>query len=155
MKIFKWSVLGYLLVLGWAFNYHIKVEALFAEAERAFSSLYEYEDLTTVEKEDLFKALVKYHKHMGVKFPLVASAQVIEETGYLTSRYSKDYNNFYGMKCDESCGCKGRMKDGFAYYESYQESTKSYLCWQNKRLRDNPGVYTQEDYLRSRASVLQ
>ena len=94
-----------------------------------------------------FNTLVFYHTILGIKFPRVATAQVRLETRNLTSNIYKLNNNMYGMKCDKSCWCEC-TKRGHAYYSHPLFSMLSYKCWQKKRLRDNPGVVTEQDYIK-------
>jgi hypothetical protein len=94
-----------------------------------------------------FNKVVFYHRLLGVKFPEVATAQSRLETASYTSNICKENNNWHGMKHDPNCYSLGTRR-GHAYYATPFHSILSYKCWQEKRLRDNPGVETIEDYLK-------
>lgn len=127
-------------------KYYFNISNILEDSVELFTELVNYSEFNEEEKEDIFLRLVSYHKAKGIKFPYVVSAQVIEETGELTSNIFKENHNGYGMKCSQTCLCRG-VKRGHAFYFSFSESTDSYLCWQKKRLRDNPWVKTEGDYL--------
>lgn len=71
-------------------------------------------------------------KKQGVKFPDVALAQSMLETGNFTSDIFKENNNLFGMKHPSvrSTVSKGPNR-GHASYNNWQDSVKDYKLWQD------------------------
>jgi hypothetical protein len=109
----------------------------------SFERLVESADIEDLES---YNMVVFYHWILGVKHPKVVAGQVWLETGRLTSTIAQENDNWHGMKCDTDCYCEGTVR-GHAYYSHPVFSILSYKCWQDKRLKDNPGVVTDEDYI--------
>ena len=147
---FKTFLIIIFLCVGYVNLIHEKgykgMKNLTEEVYELYISLVSYEDLTKVDKKELFWKLVDYHKKEGILFPIIVSAQVIEETRSLTSDISKFNHNWYGMKCSTTCLCRGE-KRGHAYFYNFKESTEAYKCWQKLRLKDNKWVKNSGDYL--------
>lgn len=85
---------------------------------------------------------------MGIKFPDVVFAQAVLESGNFTSNLFKNHNNLFGMKLPKirETVAIGRVKNGYAKYNSWSESIYDYFLWQNYML-SKKDISTKKDYL--------
>ena len=73
-------------------------------------------------------------KKVGIKYPDIAIAQSLIETGNFTSHIFKDNNNLFGMQHPEKRSTLSLgVKNGHAYYKSWIDSVKDYKLWQDSR----------------------
>jgi flagellum-specific peptidoglycan hydrolase FlgJ len=104
----------------------------------------------TAEQKSIYTAWCDYLSSIGVKFVRVVVAQLVLETGYLTSKVFKENHNGFGMKMHRRGKAKG-IRNGHAYYESFKDSILDYLVYQQMilRLAKEQGyvIKTDEDYL--------
>jgi flagellum-specific peptidoglycan hydrolase FlgJ len=86
------------------------------------------------------------------RFPEVFKAQVVLETGNLSSSIWKENNNLVGMKCAQTrlTYCRGENR-GHAKFDSPYDSIREYIFWQRKYLNlyenKHGPVQTNEEYL--------
>lgn len=100
--------------------------------------------------DNSIKSLRDFLESSGVLFPDVAIAQIILETGRLSSAVYRECNNLFGMKLSSrriaSTSCRGH-----AGYNHPYDSILDYRAWQTDRItyyRKKYGpVDTEEDYL--------
>lgn len=93
--------------------------------------------------ENLYEILVKYE----VKYPDIAFAQALLETGNLTSKLCKTQNNLFGMKVPyrRETTAIGKNKNGYAKYSSWHDSVEDYLLFQKFVMRKKD--MTKEEYM--------
>lgn len=86
-----------------------------------------------------------YVKNSGIRFPEIAIAQAILETGHFESEIFKANNNCFGMKY-----AKIRPKTatgeyrGHARYDNWKQSVEDYKLWQDSRKIESIGG--EQDY---------
>lgn len=89
----------------------------------------EREILIILAKKNEFseKKFIEQLKSMNLNFPQIAHAQAWQETGGFTSRLFKENNNLFGSQhpLARVTLSKGE-KDGFAYFDEWQESVYDY-----------------------------
>ena len=104
----------------------------------------------TAEQKSVYAAWCTYLSNIGMKFEKVVVAQLVLETGYLTSKVFKENHNGFGMKMHRRGRAKG-VRNGHAYYESFKDSILDDLVSQQMilRLAKEQGyvIKTDEDYL--------
>jgi uncharacterized FlgJ-related protein len=93
-----------------------------------------------ISEEPTLENIYKYALHIGVEQPQIFLAQVIEETGWLTSNVFKKSNNLCGMNYTRNRFAIGKYKC-YAKYKSWKDSVKAYKLWQDKRYKG--GNYLQ------------
>lgn len=84
---------------------------------------------------------------IGIKFPDVALAQAILESGNFKSKLAKENNNLFGMRLARvrETTAKGQ-KYGYANYLSWKDSVKDYKLWQDSVLKNKKNM-TRTQYL--------
>lgn len=90
---------------------------------------------------------VQFYIAQGGKFPDVFRAQIILETGSLTSDIYRENHNLVGMKCAQarSTYCQGHNK-GHAVFDNDFDSIREYIFWQkSKKTLDS--ISSTEEYL--------
>lgn len=83
----------------------------------------------------------------GIKFPEIAFAQALLESGDLTSTLCRLHNNIFGMKVPvkrESLAI-GISKGGYAKYNHWTTSVQDYFLFQNYVFRNRD--YSKKEYL--------
>lgn len=87
----------------------------------------------------------------GAKFPTLMIAQMLHETGNLSSPVYKECNNCFGMKVSPNRNWAIGWCKGHAKYESVEHSIMDYLEYQQVHLARYEAKYgiceTEEDYL--------
>jgi uncharacterized FlgJ-related protein len=77
------------------------------------------------------EALVQELKRLNVRFPHIALAQSILETGHYESRIYKENNNLFGMKQAKARATTAKGTElGHAYYNDWKESVVDYAFYQ-------------------------
>ena len=96
----------------------------------------------TPNQREVYEELVR----LDVKFPDIALAQAILESGNFISKVAKQNNNLFGMrmpKVRETTAVGQRY--GYARYYSWKESVKDYKLWQEVLLKKYPNM-TRSQY---------
>ena len=85
-----------------------------------------------------------YVKKCGIKFPHIAFAQAILESGNFTSNRFRNTNNAFGMKVARSrpTTCS-REHTGHAYYDDWRLSVQDYALYQAAYMRK---ARTEDEY---------
>lgn len=84
---------------------------------------------------------------IGIKFPDVALAQAILESGNFKSKIAKENNNFFGMRLPKNRETTAvGQKSGYARYLSWKESIKDFKLWQDSLFKKRPNM-TRSQYL--------
>lgn len=75
-----------------------------------------------------------YVVNTGIRYPDIAIAQSLLETGHFKSKIFKENNNAFGMRLAKKrqTTAKGE-KSGHAYYSNWRDSVKDYKLWQENR----------------------
>jgi hypothetical protein len=100
-----------------------------------------HEEITDPFSEDKFTEMLK---QLNVKFPYIATAQSMLETGDWSSDIFKENNNLFGMKEAKTrvTTSTGTMS-GHAYYNHWRESVYDYAFYQSRYLSK---LRTEEEY---------
>jgi hypothetical protein len=96
------------------------------------------------ESRQAFENLVQACSLANIKFPRIAAAQILLETGYLSSKIYKINNNLFGMKTSSRHNIEA---NGHAAYNSVAESILDYAAFQSQILK-NKSIKNEEEYLR-------
>ena len=85
-----------------------------------------------------------YVKQCGIKFPHIAFAQAILESGHFTSNRFRRTNNAFGMKVarQRPTTCS-REHTGHAYYDDWRLSVQDYALYQAAYMRK---VRSEDEY---------
>jgi len=84
---------------------------------------------------------------MGIKFPDLALAQAILESGNFKSKIAKENNNFFGMRVPRSRKTTAvGQKSGYARYLSWKDSVKDFKLWQDSVFKKKPNM-TRSQYI--------
>lgn len=90
-------------------------------------------------------------KLKNFKFPEVVYAQILLETGHLTSDLYKNYNNLFGMKYPtQRLTTAIPTSNGYAAYNSIESSIYDRLLWEFKYLST---AKTKEEYYNKLSSI--
>lgn len=77
----------------------------------------------------------------GIKFPEVAFAQAILESGHFRSKIAKQNNNLFGMRMPNKRQTTAiGTKYGYAKYKSWQASVEDYKNWQDMIFKKYPSM---------------
>jgi len=102
-----------------------------------------------VEKEAIVMTVKKDYRtrmvEMGIQCPDVVIAQIIIETGYLTSKIYRENNNLFGMKESSRKWDIGSQYE-HALYPSKAHSLLDYREWQQERSKGRIFT-TNEEYI--------
>lgn len=98
------------------------------------------------DKENPVTTLIRYYESEDIKFPYVALAQSVHETGWFSSKIYNENNNRFGMKYNRR-GYANSTNRGHAAYASDILSLKDYSAWQKRVLKLRPDVDTEEEYI--------
>jgi hypothetical protein len=83
-------------------------------------------------------------KRLNVKFPHIAMAQSIIETGHWKSNIFKENSNLFGMKqATVRINTANGTQNGHAYYDDWYQSVYDYAFYQCRYLG---GIDTEEEY---------
>jgi len=84
---------------------------------------------------------------MGIKFPDIALAQAILESGNFKSKIAVQNNNLFGMRLPKSRETTAvGQKSGYARYLSWKDSVKDFKMWQDSLFKRRPNM-TRGQYL--------
>lgn len=84
---------------------------------------------------------------MGIKFPDLALAQAILESGNFKSKIAIQNNNFFGMRLPKSRQTTAvGQKSGYARYLSWKDSVRDFKMWQDSLFKKKPNM-TRSQYL--------
>lgn len=73
--------------------------------------------------------------HPNIKYKDIVIAQIIEETGYLTSKKFRTKNNVFGMKVSNRGYCLNSKNRGqYAVYTDFKHSVDDYAEYQQKKI---------------------
>lgn len=87
--------------------------------------------------KDVFSKIVQ----SNIRFPEVAFAQAILESGHFKSKVARQNNNLFGMRMPKqrkttAIGTNG----GYARYKSWQASVRDYKLWQDNLFKRYPNM---------------
>jgi uncharacterized FlgJ-related protein len=108
--------------------------------------LTENEKLIIIQEYNQFTQikLIDKLKELNVKFPWIALAQSIQETGNYTSKVFKENNNLFGMKeAKQRITTSKGTENNHAYYTTWVESLQDYAFYQCRFLSN---INTEEQY---------
>lgn len=93
--------------------------------------------------ENLYNIILEY----DVKYPDIAFAQALLESGNFTSKLCKTQNNLFGMKMPyrRETTAIGKNKSGYAKYSSWHDSVEDYLLFQKFVMRKKN--MTRDEYM--------
>lgn len=108
--------------------------------------------------KDIASCINKYAEQYSIKCKVGVLAQAIIESNYGESVLSKDYHNYFGLKCgsywtgrsvslmtrEEYNGQSVKIKDGFRVYDSMDSGVKGYFDFINTKRYSN--LKNIEDY---------
>lgn len=87
--------------------------------------------------KDVFIAIV----NSDIKFPEIAFAQAILESGHFKSKIAKHNNNLFGMRMPKQRETTAiGTKYGYAKYKSWQTSVRDYKLWQDNLFKRYPNM---------------
>jgi len=93
-------------------------------------------------KENLYQAI----KEMNIIHPDIVFAQIMIESGNLSSALTKNNNNFLGMRFAHKRPTTALgSKKGYAIYNGWYSCIEDYLLYQNWILKDR--TFTRNQYL--------
>jgi flagellum-specific peptidoglycan hydrolase FlgJ len=85
-------------------------------------------------------------KWSQIKYPDIALAQAILESGHFKSKIAKSNNNFFGMRMPTKRETMAfGKKYGYAIYHSWRHSVQDYKLWQDQLFTRHPNM-TREQY---------
>jgi len=89
--------------------------------------------------------MVELMKDLNIRYPHIAMAQSLIETGHFKSKIFKENNNLFGMKQARTRvnTAKGTQYQ-HAYYDTWQESVYDYAFYQCRYLGS---LYSEDEYL--------
>lgn len=89
--------------------------------------------------------MINLMKELNIRYPHIALAQSLIETGHFNSKIFKENNNLFGMKQARTRvnTAKGTQYK-HAYYDTWQESVYDYAFYQCRYLGN---LYTEEEYM--------
>lgn len=101
-----------------------------------------------ITEEINFNCVYEQIVKMGIKYPDVVFAQAVLESGNFTSNLFKNHNNLFGMKLPKirETVAVGKVKNGYAKYNSWNESIYDYFLWQNFML-SKKNISNKNEYL--------
>ena len=83
-----------------------------------------------------------------IKYPDIAMAQAILESGHFKSNIAKQNNNFFGMRLAKKRNTTAvGQKSGYAIYLSWRHSVRDYKIWQDNVFKKHPDM-TRSEYQR-------
>ena len=86
--------------------------------------------------------------HPNIKYKDIVIAQIIEETGYLTSKKFRTKNNVFGMKVSSRGYClNSRNRGQYAVYRDFKHSIDDYAIYQQKKITKHK-LYNKKLYLK-------
>lgn len=93
-----------------------------------------YNPTPTINYINLYNTIVS----MGIKFPDIVFTQAILESDHFKSNLAKRNNNLFGMKLPRvrETTAIGKGRSGYAKYETWEDSVKDYLHWQNHMVKN-------------------
>lgn len=84
---------------------------------------------------------------MGIKFPDIALAQAILESGNFKSKIAVQNNNLFGMRLPKSRETTAvGQKLGYARYLSWKDSVRDFKMWQDSLFKRRPNM-TRSQYI--------
>jgi len=91
---------------------------------------------------EVYKEIVS----LGIKFPDIAYAQAVLESGAFKSKICLQNNNLFGMRMpmQRKTTAIGK-KYGYAKYKTWKDSVKDYKLWQDRIIEKNPSM-TRSQY---------
>lgn len=101
-------------------------------AEKIYHYTVTAENILLVESTDSFTQdkLIKEMSELNLRFPHIALAQSIEETGHFTSRIFRENNNLFGQKeAKVRINLAKGTQYGHAYYDSWRDSVLDFAFW--------------------------
>lgn len=125
-------------ILSFVYGRYKKIENLTPYEEQLL--ILSLEDKNKFTEEEFIQLL----KDLNVKFPHIAMAQSIVETGHFKSRIFRENNNLFGMKesVRRVSTAKGTQHN-HAYYDSWAESVYDYAFYQCRYLGS---ISSESDY---------
>lgn len=94
---------------------------------------------------DTSNHIVNKIKQSDIKYKDVVLAQAALESTWFTSGIAKSNHNLFGMK-DSRRTVSNRVKNGYAYYKSYDESILDFYLWQTTIIH-NHHIHNKEQYI--------
>ena len=90
-----------------------------------------------IKEKDVYQKILS----SGIKYPEIALAQSILESGHFKSNVARTNNNLFGMRMPTrrkttAIGKRG----GYATYKSWQDSVEDYKLWQDMVFKKYPNM---------------
>jgi flagellum-specific peptidoglycan hydrolase FlgJ len=101
-----------------------------------------YADSQTINKTKVYQEIVD----LEIKFPDIALAQAVLESGNFSSKIAKKNNNLFGMRMPKIRKTTAiGQRYGYAKYNNWKDSIKDYKLWQDVILKKYPNM-TRSQY---------
>lgn len=123
---------------------------LFLTQLLAFSANSQQSEITKADSVKLNRSnLLRVIDSLNIKYPDIAYAQALIESGSLKSHLARVNHNIFGMKVSEyrKSTAIGHSRFGYARYANWIESVKDYSNFQEK-VFSKYGEMSKEEYLR-------
>ncbi len=139
-----WILIIFLLLLGIIIVDTIKLKQHDSNNSKGELFVHTKIDSPPLIQEFSIQELKKYIKRLNIQHPDIVYAQAVLESGNFKSFLVKQNNNLFGMRMigNRPTSSNG-SKDGYAYFDTWQESVLDYCIYQCLYLSNN----TQEEYL--------
>jgi uncharacterized FlgJ-related protein len=114
-------------------------------------NVYNYNDKSLTQQQFTPENFAKEVVNSGIKYPDVAIAQSMIETGHFKSNIFKSNNNLFGMKlAKQRKTTAAGEQNGHAKYKSWIDSVKDYKLWQDSYKMNN---LSKEQYIAKLNSI--
>jgi uncharacterized FlgJ-related protein len=132
--------------LGIILSFVIAVSVGYTLGKKDRLNLSEEEKLIIIQEKNQFTQdkLIDKLNELNVKFPYIALAQSMLETGNYTSKVFKEGNNLFGMReAKQRITTAKGTENNHAYYHTWYESVLDYSFYQCRYLSN---ITTEEQY---------
>lgn len=126
--------LSILLLIGLVESFNVPTKTVTKIVYKTKYVQVQVQDSTIAFSKDNLDSLLN---RLNLRFPDIAMAQSIHETGNFESNLFSNNNNLFGMKVAKRRPCIALgEKNGFAYYNSWQESVIDYALYVAAYMKD-------------------
>lgn len=109
-------------------------------SEKEVKSFIHTEDTLSQSMKD---SVINFIYKLRIQHPLIVASQAVLESGNFKSKVYLENNNLFGMKLPQSRPTLAiGVKNGYAVYQSWQESILDYALWQMAYAKN----LNEEDY---------
>ena len=132
--------------LGIILSFTIAISVGYTLGKKDRLNLSEEEKLIIIQEKNQFTQtkLIDKLKELNVKFPHIALAQSMLETGNYTSKIFRENNNLFGLReAKQRITTAKGTENNHAYYHTWYESVLDYSFYQCRYLSN---IITEEQY---------